>query len=305
LDNASSNYVFVGLLKNQLNMKKTLLCEGEFFYIRCCAHILNLIVQYGLKAIDSALQNIRDSVKYVRGSQLRKQNFLQAMNQMSLDSKKWIKQDVPTRWNSTYLMLETAIHYRRTFSYLEIIDSNYKHCPTAFEWEKTINICWFLASFYHATCEFSGTKYFTANLYFPVIFDIYVTLNEEVESKDKYKRLMETQMLSKFKKYWPKFSVVLALAAVLDPRYKLQLVNLCYSRLYRVNNSREYKHARDKLVSLFIEYGGSSTTSSSTTRLDTRHVDPQVPQPQVKWTSATMKVKLYVYFMIYVLLLIT
>jgi hypothetical protein len=80
-------------------------------------------------------------VKYVRGSQLRKQNFLQAVNQMSLDSKKGLRQDVPTRLNSTYLMLETAIHYRRAFSYLEMIDSNYKHCPTALEWEKATNIC--------------------------------------------------------------------------------------------------------------------------------------------------------------------
>jgi len=95
---------------------------------------------------------------------------------------------------------------------------------------------------------------------------------------------------------------------MLDSRYKLQLVNFYYSRLYGVNNSREYCHVRDKLVYLFMEYGGSSSTSSSTMSLDTRHVDPQVPQPQVKavkWTSATMKVKLYVYFVIYVLLLVT
>jgi len=49
-------------------------------------------------------------------------------------------------------------------------------------------------------------------------------------------------------------------------------------------------------------------TSSSTMSLDTRHVDHQVPLPQVKAvkrTSATMKVNLYVYFVIYVLLLVT
>jgi hypothetical protein len=105
LNNASSNDVCVGLLRNQLNMKKTLLCEGEFFHIHCCAQILNLIVQDGLKEIDSALQKIRDSVKYVRGSQLRKQNFLQVVNKMSLDNNKGLRQDVPTRWNSTYLCL--------------------------------------------------------------------------------------------------------------------------------------------------------------------------------------------------------
>jgi hypothetical protein len=91
LDNASSNDVCVGLLRNQLNMKKALLCEGGFLHIHCCAHILNLIVQDGLKEIDSALQNIRGSVKYVKGSQMRKQNFLQAVNKISLDSRNWLK----------------------------------------------------------------------------------------------------------------------------------------------------------------------------------------------------------------------
>jgi hypothetical protein len=117
LDNASSNDVCVGLLRNQLNIKKALVCEGEFFHFRCCAHILNLIVQDGLKEIDIALQKICDSVKYVRGSQMRKQNFLLSVNKMSLDSRNRLKQDVPTRWNSTYLMLETAIHYQSAFSY--------------------------------------------------------------------------------------------------------------------------------------------------------------------------------------------
>jgi hypothetical protein len=48
---------------------------------------------------------------------MRKQNFFHTVNKMSLDSRKGLKQDVPTRWNSTYLMLETAIHYRSAFSY--------------------------------------------------------------------------------------------------------------------------------------------------------------------------------------------
>lgn len=102
-------------------------------------------------------------------------------------------------------MLETAIHYQSAFSYLEIIDSiykhcyslsNYKHCYSLSKWEKATHICCFFASFYYATCEFSSTKYPTANLYFLVIFDIYVTLKEEVESEDEYKRLIAKQMLS-------------------------------------------------------------------------------------------------------------
>jgi hypothetical protein len=101
--------------------------------MRCCAHILNLIVQDGLKEITDAIQKIRDSVKYFRGSQVRKQSFLNAVTQMSLDNKKGLRQDVPTRWNSTYLMLESAIHYRRAFAYLEMTDQNYRFCPSVLE----------------------------------------------------------------------------------------------------------------------------------------------------------------------------
>ena len=43
LDNASANDVFVGILKEQLNTRKALVCEGDFFHLRCCAHILNLV----------------------------------------------------------------------------------------------------------------------------------------------------------------------------------------------------------------------------------------------------------------------
>ncbi|XP_059436041.1 zinc finger BED domain-containing protein RICESLEEPER 2-like [Corylus avellana] len=278
LDNASSNDSCVGFLKEKLNMKKALPCDGDFFHMRCCAHILNLIVQDGLKEINDAIQKVRDSVKYVRGSQVRKQSFLQAVNQMSLDSHKGLKQDVPTRWNSTYLMLESAVHYRRAFSYLEMTDRNYKHCPTVVEWEKVDNIKSFLACFYQATCAFSGTKYPTANLYFPVIAMIYVSLKEDVVSEDEHKSLMAIQMLSKFEKYWLDFSEVLAVAVILDPRYKLHLVNYYYTKIYGVMNSLQYVNVSNKVKSLFMEYSASSIPSSSSSIT--------VQQPQV--TRATL-----------------
>ena len=55
LDNASSNDSMQNILKERLNLKNGLLCDGEFFHVRCWAHILNLIVQEGLKAAKEAL----------------------------------------------------------------------------------------------------------------------------------------------------------------------------------------------------------------------------------------------------------
>jgi len=75
---------------------------------------------------------------------MRKQSFLQAVSQMSLDSNKGLKQDVPTMWNSTYLMLESVIHYRCAFAYLDMTYKNYTFCANALEWEKVNDISSFL-----------------------------------------------------------------------------------------------------------------------------------------------------------------
>ena len=63
LDNASSNNSMQNILKERLNFQNGLLCDGDFFHVRCCAHILNLIVQEGLKVAKEALYKIRESVK--------------------------------------------------------------------------------------------------------------------------------------------------------------------------------------------------------------------------------------------------
>ena len=73
---------------------------------------------------------------------------------MDLDGKKGLRQDVPIRWNSTFLMLQSALFYRRAFQHLEFTNYNFKHCPTSDESEKAEKINKFLAVFYDATLVF-------------------------------------------------------------------------------------------------------------------------------------------------------
>ena len=65
LDNALANGVSINMLRSQLKMKGFFIGDGDLFHMRCCAHILNLVVQDGLKHIDDSVCKIRDSVKYV------------------------------------------------------------------------------------------------------------------------------------------------------------------------------------------------------------------------------------------------
>ena len=86
---------------NSLNknpyFRSSLPCSGEFFRVRCGAHILNLIVQEGLKIIEQAVHNIRESVKYVRGNDMRKLRFTKCLQKLPNLTSKKVRQDVPTR----------------------------------------------------------------------------------------------------------------------------------------------------------------------------------------------------------------
>ncbi|KAL5576006.1 hypothetical protein UlMin_017705 [Ulmus minor] len=251
LDNASSNDVSVEALRSQLQLKGLLPCNGEFFHLRCCCHILNLVVQDGLKHIDRAIEKIRESVKYVKGSH----------------SQKGLRQDILTRWNSTYLMLDSALLYRRAFEHLALSDSNYKSCPSAEEWDKVEKVWRFLQVFYDATLVFSSTKYPTANLFFPSISQCYLTLKMALEGTDEYLRFMVSMMWVKFQKYWADFSVILAIACILDPRYKMTFVELCYKKAHG-EDSLEILLVRNKLYSLFDEYKSKSSHPTTTSEFD-------------------------------------
>ncbi|XP_060675775.1 zinc finger BED domain-containing protein RICESLEEPER 2-like [Ziziphus jujuba] len=268
LDNASANDVSVDMLVTQLQLKGAVVCDGDYFHLRYCAHIINLVIQNGLKDIDNVVHKIRESIKYVRGLQVRKQKFLECVKLLSMDSKRGLRQDVPIRWNSTYLMLESALYYRRAFCHLELSDSNYKSCSSSHEWEKIEKISRFLGLFYDITCIFWSTKYPTSNLYFSSVFFCYVTLKENIESEDDYLRTMANQMLKKFEKYWSEFSLILTIAVVVDPRYKLQFVDWCYRKIYGASGSSEFIRVKSKLFSIFKEYVQKRSLTSSTHSLD-------------------------------------
>ena len=50
-------------------------CNGDLFHVRCAAHVLNLIVKSCLELIDGVINDIRKSVKYIKGSTSTKEKF--------------------------------------------------------------------------------------------------------------------------------------------------------------------------------------------------------------------------------------
>ncbi|XP_041017922.1 zinc finger BED domain-containing protein RICESLEEPER 2-like [Juglans microcarpa x Juglans regia] len=125
LDNASSNNGTVSYLKKKTKYRKDTVLEHELLHVRCCANILNLIVREGLREFDESIVNVRCVVKYVKSSPQRWNTFMKCIWLEEIASKSDIYLDVPTRWNSTYLMLEWALKFRKTFERLEEEDSGF------------------------------------------------------------------------------------------------------------------------------------------------------------------------------------
>lgn len=143
------------------------------------------------------------SVKYIRASESRKLNFVECIVQVSLPCNKRVHQDVLTRWNSTFIMLDSALEHKLAFHQLHVVDRNFsRFYPTEEEWLKVQKFAALLRPFYDLTTLFSGTNYPTANLYFHGVWKIQKVIIEGVDSLDTEVSDMAKQMKVKVEKYW-------------------------------------------------------------------------------------------------------
>ena len=126
LDNAPVNTAMINHLRENLVKKGCLLLKGKLFHCRCAPHVFNLMVQDALLAMKSVVNNIRESVQFVKSSQSRGQQFQEIINQVGCCFVRKPSVDVQTRWNSTYLMLESAIPFRSAFDALGQRDKDYE-----------------------------------------------------------------------------------------------------------------------------------------------------------------------------------
>ncbi|KAL6646280.1 hypothetical protein ACP70R_017888 [Stipagrostis hirtigluma subsp. patula] len=182
LDNAAANTSMMDMLQDHLLEKQMLHCNGELFHVRCAAHVLNLIVKDGLQAVDGIIDNVRDSVKYIRGSPSRKEKFEEIIAELEISCKKRPTLDVATRWSSTYVMIKSALPFASAFDELAKQDPSYKYCPSLEEWERAKVVCPLLKVFKKATKVISGTKYPTSNLYFHQVWNVRQVLEVEASS---------------------------------------------------------------------------------------------------------------------------
>ena len=259
VDNASANDGGVVFWRKQLDKKSTNITKGKFMHMRCAAHILNLIVQDGLKEVDISIKRVRAAVRYIRNGGSRLVKFKEIVDDEKVESNAFLKIDVPTRWNSTYLMLKAANVYEKVFIKLAEDDLSYKFdlsvenkgfgCPDKTDWENSKKMEEFLEHFYDVTKRVSSTLNVTSNTFFHEIAEVRLLIQTWLDSEDTLQVAMGHRMKDKFDKYWglwhintqesmaaaakgkgkdkdkekENVNLLIFIAAVVDPRYKLSL----------------------------------------------------------------------------------
>nr|KJB39155.1 hypothetical protein B456_007G001000 [Gossypium raimondii] len=205
VDNASSNDVAIGYLRKKFNPRG------------------------GLGA-----------VRYVRQSLARIQKFKECVVVEKIECKKMLCLDVCTRWNSTYLMLDTAQNFERAFEGFEEQDTNFRvelergeGWPSVDDWDNVRNLRDFLEHFYE------------------------VTLHAQLKSNVDF-CVMAIKMKEKYDKYWgdiDKLNLLMFVACILDPRQKLKYLEFALGEMSSSEKACEMMQKLKKsLYELFDEY---------------------------------------------------
>lgn len=231
-DSCSANDNIVCRIRDRLSQNRFLYCNGQFFDVRCVANVINLMVQDALEALCDVTKKIRESIRCVKSRQAMQAKFNQVAEEVKLESQKSLCLDNSLRWSSTHVMLEVALEYREVFCVLQENDPVYTMCPSNIEWERVSVVTSYLKLFVEVTNVLTRCKSSTANIYFPELCDVHLQLIEWCKNPDACISSVALKMRSKFEEYWERCSSGLAVAAMLDPRFKMKLVEYYYPQIY-------------------------------------------------------------------------
>lgn len=146
---------------NAANVQRALQDLGWKHY-GCYGHTLNLIVQNALTCVQETLDKVKTIVRFFKKSTLASEKLLKYQkneNEAAIPLK--LKQDMPTRWNSTFHMINRFIEVQSAIkSTIAVIGKDLPIIPNE-EWTLLEQLSIVLKPFDDITSAMSGEKYIT------------------------------------------------------------------------------------------------------------------------------------------------
>lgn len=207
---------------NAANMVKAIeLAFGKKKHIPCFAHTLNLVAE-GTMACSAEWQNIVSKIKAIvtwfkqsciASDELRKSTTTFAETKLI--------QSVPTRWNSTYYMVQRFLELRSVINDILFRHATAPPMLSGSEISIASSVLLILRPLEVATKEVSGDKYCTSSKIIPLVRCILSKITSTVVGEPVAKEVQKLALYEMKKRMGPiEHVTALAIACILDPRFK-------------------------------------------------------------------------------------
>ncbi|CAI0542784.1 unnamed protein product [Linum tenue] len=231
------------------------------FLGQCIPHPFTSMANDVLSAGRDIIQKIRDNITYIMTSESRVDMFFMLKLQLLVPGDAGLLFEKPSQWSTTYEMLQSAWDMKEVFSCLDTLIPEYGEAdaPTMEDWNRVEIICNHLKPLVDATnslvsssssppCPPAATLLMKA-------MGVHLQIAEFADSGDQFVRSFVEPMQGKMEEYWKQCGVALAIAVAMDPRYKMQLVEFSFPKIFGDESSSVYvKMVDDGVHELFAEY---------------------------------------------------
>ncbi|PWA58642.1 zinc finger, BED-type [Artemisia annua] len=236
---------------------------------------LTSIEQEALQVCEETVKKLRNCVKYVKTSELIEDYFLGLKQPL----------DDQTKWNTTYEMLLTASELKEVFSYLDTLDPEYFKSPICEEWKVVDNLCTYMKLIFDTASLLASPSVPKTNTFFNEAWKFELDLTRASTSEDNIISIITKPMLEYFDKHWKNSCLILAIAVVMDPRFKMKLaasykniVDEGIPRLFQNDATDDVKGHLSNVVGLteFDAFIKQSASKQSKSELDEESLLPRV-----------------------------
>ncbi|KAK4765238.1 hypothetical protein SAY86_026328 [Trapa natans] len=257
LHQSVSDESVLGNLREFLSVKNRLVLNGQLVVGKCLARVLSSLAQDAISSVEGTVERIRDSVKYVKTSEANDEKFAELKQHLQVCSAKELAIDDQTKWNTTYNMLVAACELKEVFSCFDASNPGYKISPSMDDWKQIETLCSYLNIFFDAASILAVAPHLTVNVLFPEVSKIQLELMHAASSEDLFISNLVKPLQEKFDKYWKECCLVLAIAVVMDPRYKMKLVEFTFLRTFEDDADHWIKMVDDGIHELYFDYDSS------------------------------------------------